>query len=369
MHICFAFVLVMSAILLTTGIGVPKVAAEGINGLVGDIEVSYFAPKANPGDADIPQTSITDETTRIKMNYNFKFDNTGSEGQISEFKLPTNVFKMPDPATDQPFEKDPTLGTFTNKADGTVILKFNPNKTGVDAWFEFETWINPDYEFSSNKEVIKLENNHTLTLDAAFSKINEKKGTYDQANSKITWTIDVNTDMKDLSSLRVQDTIPQYLALVPASIKVNQLKVSESGKKTTGNAVSGVSNTGGQNLDLTLQNLKGAYRITFDTTISGDAPTMTFKNEATLNGSEKLSAEVPYTSEIVISKEVAAPTTTKLGANPPTDATTVNPDNEITWEVIINDASPRKNISPGLELRDIVTRKPKGSNAEDGQSG
>lgn len=96
MHICFAFVLVMSAILLTTGIGVPKVAAA-INGLT-DIDVSYLDAANNP------QDGIKDDTTRIMMNYKFYFDNTGSNGQTVEFTLPSDIFKQPDAMSETPIK-------------------------------------------------------------------------------------------------------------------------------------------------------------------------------------------------------------------------------------------------------------------------
>ncbi|OCS85485.1 SpaA isopeptide-forming pilin-related protein [Caryophanon latum] len=349
MHICFAFVLVLSAILLTTGIGVPKVAAEGINGLT-DIQISYSDA------AGAAQTSITDETTRIKMNYNFKFTNTGSEGQVSEFKLPTNVFKMPNPATDQPLiHAGQNIGTYTIEADGTVTLKFKPNLQNVDAWFWFETWINPDYTFESNKQTITLENEHTLELEAAFSSIDGKYGKLESNPSRIKWSMYVNTELKNVSNATVTDALQQYLTFDPTTLKVHKLKVSEGGKLAYGAQVTNVQNSGSAtNLSFNLGNISGAYIIEFETKIDPQAPSITFNNTALFNGKELKATPVKYENLIDLTKANKREPKNEVGANKTGNDLTISSGNKQNWEITFNNTNNRKTIPSNLEVQDKV---------------
>lgn len=141
---------------------------------------------------------------------------------------------------------------------------------------------------------------------------------------------------------RVTDIIPQYLTLVPNSIKVKQLKVSENGTMATGAEVN-VSNTGGNNLDLSLGDITGAYRIVFETTVNGDAPSGKFNNTAYF-GTKSIPADpIEYVNEIKIEK--STPTESRFGQNKSGDALMVNPANEVEWVVTINDETPRKSIT------------------------
>ena len=94
--------------------------------------------------------------------------------------------------------------------------------------------------------------------------------------NKITWTIDVNTNLKTIKNAEINDDVPDGLEV--ESIKLYHLNVGYDGKLTTGSLVADKTE-----FPINLGDINSAYRIEYVTTIK-DPAKGPFKNVAVLTG-------------------------------------------------------------------------------------
>lgn len=152
--------------------------------------------------------------------------------------------------------------------------------------------------------------------------------------SSITWTIDVNTSLNDITDARISDTIPDGLSL--ENIEIYNLDVGYEGKLTPGSKVRDETE-----FPIVLGDINSAYRLIFKTKIE-DIDKGPFTNEAIITGGniaekrDDASVETPVGS-LIKKLDGKADSTTNA--------------KKITWKIQVNAA---KGTISNAKVKDLI---------------
>ncbi|WP_042169960.1 SpaA isopeptide-forming pilin-related protein [Paenibacillus gorillae] len=232
----------------------------------------------------------------LKLSYEWALpeNHSYSAGDTFVFQLPDEMEMYNDiPVTN--LAGDPSVGTFQmDKNTKTVTMTFNdeinagtPSNGTLSFWSKFtSTSVQQKTEVK-----VKFAIGDEITIPIAPSNgtpIN-KNGQADKPfnATKITWTVDVNTDLKNIKSGVVTDNIPAGLTYVPGSIKVYQMDINTNGTLSnpmliTPNAVTEPAGASTE-LKVELGDINRPYRLVFETDIT-DITKANFTNTAKFTG-------------------------------------------------------------------------------------
>lgn len=170
-------------------------------------------------------------------------------------------------------------GSHAEDRDGTVgiILKFDLTK------FEDNTSQPVYFDYVDN-----LNFNITVKPGSGGALITKTESHEAQNAKEVTWTVDVNTALGEITDAVFKDTIPAGLELVPGSVKKYPLTVGYNGKLTQGaeEAVTPVMETGG--FSVPLGHIQSAYRFVYKTKIVSYSSGPYTNNAALLDGESLL---------------------------------------------------------------------------------
>nr|WP_232243286.1 collagen binding domain-containing protein [Paenibacillus sp. GSMTC-2017] len=240
-----------------------------------------------------------------------------------EFEIPdghnytsgdTYIFTLPDALVlhsdikNKPLESapgEPSIGTLqADKNSRQVTLTFNEQikeGAGAKGTLHFWTYFTQASVKNQTEVLINFGIGEDLKIKLKPTSTNSnpmtKSGSTDKSKNptKITWTIDVNKDLKQITNATLSDKMPDGLAYIDNSLKVNKLNTSLNGNTTLGESVypSSVSAILPSNPDYLLQvqlgNIDSAYRVSFETSIT-DFTKKSFRNDATFIGDNGISA-------------------------------------------------------------------------------
>lgn len=260
----------------------------------------------------------------IRYDFSFPADHVYANGDYFIFELP-DFFTVNNDVTGVIEGEGAGFGTFTlTKADKQVRLDFdNIQEQAVTGYVAFGTSFEELSEEVVLETKIPIVINEKLvkTLKLSFApkapNLISKIGLSDRPfNSEyITWTIDFNKELKNISDPIIIDEIEENLELVPASIKLYKLNLQLNGEVSSAELVYGVGNNeqfinllaesdlglelgkidGNKDFKLSFistaesetPEIKEAYRLVFITNIldwNADEPADEYTNQATLSG-------------------------------------------------------------------------------------
>ncbi|MBM5608007.1 hypothetical protein D8X97_07000 [Listeria ivanovii] len=187
----------------------------------------------------------------------------------------------------------------------TYKTTFNTSVDGVD---------DPDRTFPNNATTTWTDENgdqHTSADGATFDPNDSakydgfKNGSYNATTSRITWSIGVNYDSKELENATLVDPLQGDQQYVPNSVKIYHYTVNPDGSIEKGDEVSNYGDftitepSEANNQTLTVRfpdDQSAAYIVEFKTTLNGEIIEPTYDNDATFtNGDAQphhLTAEV-----------------------------------------------------------------------------
>lgn len=149
-------------------------------------------------------------------------------------------------------------GSYSENRDGTVgiILKFDLTK------FEDDTSQTVHFEYME-----KLDFTVTVKPGSGGTVITKNEIHEAQNAKEVTWTVDVNTSLDNITDAVFKDIIPSGLELIPGSVKKYPLTVGYDGKITQGaeEAITPVMETGG--FSVPMGHIQSAYRFIYKTKI------------------------------------------------------------------------------------------------------
>ncbi|OWA36200.1 hypothetical protein B9G55_10145 [Saccharibacillus sp. O16] len=251
----------------------------------------------------------------LRLNYDWALpnDHTYKEGSTFEFDLP-QAFQIYTDIRDVPLtiggESGESAGSFSVDTNGHVIVTFSrfvEDHSNVSGTITVRSELKEEVIRESTEVRIPFAIGETeqvfmLYLKPKQGTLLDKKGTADDAASRINWTVDVNTSLQKLKEVSLNDPIPDGLTLDLESVQVYKLGISPSGERTQGEKLSAEQYTlngdGSSGLNLSFANaLNGqAYRITYGTAVEVGTQTK-FTNTATL----KAAGQEPVTASATVS--------------------------------------------------------------------
>lgn len=286
----------------------------GTGTIISNAEVTYTDGKGNvltgsiPADANVNihyEWTIPDEIRdQIKPNDYFTF------------QLPPEVVATPH--TGELKNADGTVyGTYTVDASGKVTMVFNDNVTDefdINGTFDFDTKFNPDVITTPGDKTITFPEEDNLPPVDVFVKPTTdtsiaKTGKFDKVPNpdSITWTVDVNQAMNDLTDPTITETWPDGVTVDKDSIKVYKLVMNLDGTvASVGETLDPDQYTVDANGNVTiLGDTSDAYRVEYvtdinDSKIPAAGGSVPFKNQADLsdkNDPTKIPAEATVTAD------------------------------------------------------------------------
>ncbi len=295
--------------------------------------------------------------TLLRLEYDWVLDNSVNlmDGDWSEIQLP-NIFQLERDETGDLLNGTTVVGTFElTKSTNMLKVIFNNELTNKENRFG-EVWVQLKFNLSKFEENIEQEipfdttqpKTYTIKLKPQGGVLIDKTGVANAAlnASKITWTIDVNTSLKDITNAVVTD--PLLTGLTVDKIEVYHLIVGYNGTLTLGAKVNGKDS-----FPIELGNINTAYRIIYTTNIDNSG-IASFTNSANITGENDINASDDATVNTAIGSLIE-----KLNGIPDK---TKNAE-YITWKIqinasksTINDAIVEDLIESGLELRELSVK-------------
>lgn len=138
----------------------------------------------------------------------------------------------------------------------------------VDEKPDFKNNVEIKYKAGKDGPDYKLEIEDEVEPNDATKNNGAKNGTVDQETKEITWKIDINYNLLELTSAQVRDTIPSNQILIEGSVKVYETSIAENGDITVGAEVtSGITlATSDNQVDVDFDQLiDRSYRVEFKT--------------------------------------------------------------------------------------------------------
>lgn len=216
-------------------------------------------------------TLVYDETSR---QFTVQFLNTYAEGTDHDFRI---TYKT----------------TFDTRVDGVDDPeRIFPNNAST-------TWTDESGDSHSSSDGATFDPNDSAKYNGF------KNGSYNATTSRITWSIGVNYDSKELEDATLVDPIQGNQQYVPGSVKIYQYTVNPDGSIEKGDEVSNygdftiIEPSEANNQTLTVRfpdDQSAAYIVEFKTTLNGQVIEPTYDNDATFTNGDlqphHLTAEV-----------------------------------------------------------------------------
>ncbi|GAK13138.1 collagen binding domain-containing protein [Geomicrobium sp. JCM 19039] len=185
-----------------------------------------------------------------------------------------------------------SVGTFTLSMNNTVVMTFNEQieeLSNVHGILWFQTVIREELEGAVEQEIVfHIKNEDVARIPVRFQPPAgndlDKAGEVDRAYNatSVTWTVDLNKQMKSLDNVALQDPIEDNQALKPDTIRVYELDVNLDGSVSRGNEVPANEFTINDHpFAIEFGDISKAYRVEFETTITDEEGT-NYRNVATL---------------------------------------------------------------------------------------
>ncbi|GGE82877.1 SpaA isopeptide-forming pilin-related protein [Priestia taiwanensis] len=239
--------------------------------------------------------------SKAKIEYEWELENNHGyvAGSTFTFKLP-DLFEVHTDLKNEKLMLDGVqVGTFTVTTDRTVTMTFNEeiekrsNVHGnIALWTEFKSVMDGNTEKDivvpiKDGKVIKTPIRFQPKDVPSISKKGEPNKRYNA--TEITWTVDLNKQLKKIDQAVLRDPIEAGQALQANSIKVYELNVDIDGTVSEGNLIDPseyeIGKINGQDFQLNFKSptIRDAYRVVYKTDIT-DGEQKTFNNKATLSG-------------------------------------------------------------------------------------
>ncbi|WP_353892877.1 SpaA isopeptide-forming pilin-related protein [Proteinivorax hydrogeniformans] len=262
-------------------------------------KVIFTDNEGNEYSADYPYNLNAAETGRLEIKISLPDDHEVKAGDTYTFNLP-NEFD-PVSATNGLLG---SIGTWTVTADGVVTFTFNENVEGDNVEAEFWFAISLNEEELSDEIVQEIEFENIPGFSISFPVVPkggtliDKAGTINNEgfnSSEAYWRVDINTVLDEMVHPSVVDVIPDNMKYQIDSLEIIILEMTSKGDRKEGDPLDDdkyqvtVDENGDLKIEfinLTEEELKQAYRITYTTDIvepeEGFDGTQTFANNATL---------------------------------------------------------------------------------------
>lgn len=256
----------------------------------------------NPGN----KPALGDDV-QIEITWELPNGHGYGSGSTFTFSLP-DIFHVYNDVNGELTFGDTTVGSFTLKEDGTVVMTFNEQieeLSNVHGLLNFRTIIREDLVGDVDREVVfdvkdEVVANIPISLQPKAGSDIDKRGQVNRAYNatEIEWTVDFNKQLKTINQAVLKDPIQQHQALKKDSIEVYKLDVQLDGTVKQGERVDPSEYTVTEDpFEIQFGNISSAYRVVFSTEITDEDGT-NYANKATLTGknSEDLSAEASVTT-------------------------------------------------------------------------
>ncbi|WMM34122.1 SpaA isopeptide-forming pilin-related protein [Shouchella clausii] len=256
----------------------------------------------NPGN----KPALGDDV-QIEITWELPNGHGYGSGSTFTFSLP-DIFHVYNDVNGELTFGDTTVGSFTLKEDGTVVMTFNEQieeLSNVHGLLNFRTIIREDLVGDVDREVVfdvkdEVVANIPISLQPKAGSAIDKRGQVNRAYNatEIEWTVDFNKQLKSINQAVLKDPIQQHQALKKDSIEVYKLDVQLDGTVKQGERVDPSAYTVTEDpFDIQFGDISSAYRVVFSTEITDEDGT-NYANKATLTGknSEDLSAEASVTT-------------------------------------------------------------------------
>ncbi|MCR1288662.1 SpaA isopeptide-forming pilin-related protein [Shouchella clausii] len=256
----------------------------------------------NPGN----KPALGDDV-QIEITWELPNGHGYGSGSTFTFSLP-DIFHVYNDVNGELTFGDTTVGSFTLKEDGTVVMTFNEQieeLSNVHGLLNFRTIIREDLVGDVDREVVfdvkdEVVANIPISLQPKAGSAIDKRGQVNRAYNatEIEWTVDFNKQLKTINQAVLKDPIQQRQALKKDSIEVYKLDVQLDGTVKQGERVDPSEYTVTEDpFEIQFGDISSAYRVVFSTEITDEDGT-NYANKATLTGknSEDLSAEASVTT-------------------------------------------------------------------------
>lgn len=173
----------------------------------------------------------------------------------------------------------------------TYTTSFDPTAAQVPKGGVYQNDATLDWKEAGVSQASITKEAH-VTPKSYTTDNGNKKGEYSAKDKQITWTVDVNYNLYDITDAVITDAVTGNQAYVPDSIQVHKLTLdSENNNVSIGDAVTlnagdFVPATDGKSFTLKLGDIgKQAYRIVYKTSLDGKFDIQgNYSNHAVLNG-------------------------------------------------------------------------------------
>ncbi len=305
----------------------PKDVIASVYKSVYDYQYTYPEARVELGDS---QYLVLEYAYELKENHTYK------AGDTFKFKLPSELV-MVDSFNEEPLAGDPSVGHFTlDHTTGEVTMTFNEEIVGSKVAGTLSFWSYFTEASVKNKTEVLMNfgigDPLVIKLKPSGGAPITKDGWTDKVKNptKITWQIDINTELNKIDNAKISDIIPAGLKLINSTLAVHKLTVSTNGTKTPGDTITpqnvAYPDTNNGELVVEFGNIDSAYRITFETEIT-DFAAADFTNKAVLTGSNNINVSAQDIVEQDRGELLESKTST--GYKPEND-------HEVTWEIKYN---------------------------------
>ncbi|MBB6691574.1 hypothetical protein H7B90_09200 [Cohnella xylanilytica] len=242
-----------------------------------------------------------DQGARVQVDFTWKFpaDHEYKAGSTFVFDLP-DKFKVGSELTGKLEGDVGEIGTYKVTPEGQVTFTFNESIEGEELTGNFYVWrqFNKSKLSGSTQQEIEFQYDGNVYANipvhfksAATSNI-DKSGTPDKEMnpSSIDWVVRFNMKEDSIKNAVFKDTLPDGLAIDPASVKAFKLDVQLDGSTVVGEpATPAFDSTKPTEFSLAFGDIDGAYQVEYTTKITGTGnKTYTNKAEVTEDGATKL---------------------------------------------------------------------------------
>jgi LPXTG-motif cell wall-anchored protein len=259
----------------------------------------------------------------VTLEYEWTLENghVYTDGDKFEFDIPQE-FTIYSTIKGQLIADGLSFGEFTVDTSGHVLIVFNSNVdrySEVSGKLEIQTELSTETIKGSVEVPIRFpirggEQVAIIEFEPKDGTPLKKSGTADK-DTKIDWTLDINTSLDTIYHAVVTDKIPQGLTLDPDSIHVYELKVNLDREPDLGTEVTGkqdiytVEADGSElRLKFAKPSIDSAYRVVYSTPVTGEEET-SFTNNAELRDKDGIvtteSKTVTIKREKLVTKEVS----------------------------------------------------------------
>ncbi|WP_411953818.1 Cna B-type domain-containing protein [Alkalibacillus sp. S2W] len=305
-------------------------------------DVTLNKLSSDGGSTELPPGELIEVTEpyeefKVSLDYQFELPNSHDYGDGDYYHIDVpDMFNVPiiSETNAQPLKRadGTTFGTYYT-SDNQVVINFNENienNSDIVGNIQLESSFDDHYSGPADGDEINFPISGGESVDFPIKFFPEASGIEKQANPNksyntetIEWTIDFNKGLNTIENAELTDTPTEgYHSFVDGSLKVYELDMNANGDVNGKTEVT--DHNFGQEFPLNLGTIDSAYRVVYETEVN-DLTGETYKNEATLNGSNI--------------DEMKTDSTVSVVRGEPLEKEAINYDNSsqtITWEVKYN---------------------------------